>query len=167
MSICECVCYTLDEQGKYIFTEPPGDGDILTIATKILEQRMQKGDALTCPADTKRYLTVALGHLEQEVFACLFLNNRHQVISFDKLFYGTIDGASVHPREVVKRAIVHNAAAIIAAHNHPSGVAEPSQADLSLTRRLRESLGLVDVRLLDHIVVGGAETVSLAERGLL
>lgn len=167
MSSDVAVPYALDERGRYVFTEPPGDRDIIALATKILEQRMQMGDALTCPDDTKRFLTVALSHLEQEVFACIFLNNRHQVISFDKLFYGTIDGASVHPREVVKRAITHNAAAIIAAHNHPSGVPEPSQADIILTRRLRESLGLVDVRLLDHIVVGGAETVSLAERGLL
>lgn len=167
MSTDMAVTYALDDRGRYVFAEPPEEGDILALATKILEQRMQKGDALTCPADTKRYLTVALGHLEQEVFACLFLNNRHQVISFDTLFYGTIDGASVHPREVVKRAIAHNAAAIIAAHNHPSGVAEPSQADLMLTRRLRDSLGLVDIRLLDHIVVGGADTVSLADCGLI
>jgi DNA repair protein RadC len=97
----------------------------------------------------------------------LFLDNRHRVISFDQMFTGTIDGASVHPREVVKRALQHNAAAVILTHNHPSGIAEPSRADISLTRRLTDSLALIDVRVLDHIVVGGVETVSFAERGLI
>jgi DNA repair protein RadC len=101
------------------------------------------------------------------VFTCLFLDNRHRVIECEELFRGTIDGASVHPREVVKRALQLNAAALILAHNHPSGVAEPSQADQQLTRRLREALGLVDIRVLDHLVVGDGEAVSFAERGLL
>jgi DNA repair protein RadC len=101
------------------------------------------------------------------VFACLFLDNHHRVIDYEELFRGTIDGASVHPREVVRRALHHNAAAVIFAHNHPSGVSEPSQADARLTRQLREALGLVDVRVLDHIIVGEGEPRSLAEMGLL
>jgi DNA repair protein RadC len=101
------------------------------------------------------------------VFACLFLDNRHRVIAFEELFRGTIDGASVHPREVVKHALHHNAAALILAHNHPSGVAEPSRADVQITRRLVAALGLVDIRVLDHLVIGDTEAVSLAERGQL
>ena len=100
-----------------------------------------------------------------EVFASLFLDNRHQVIEYEELFTGTIDGASVHPREVVKRALYHNAAAVIFAHNHPSGVAEPSKADRSITSRLTAALALIDVRVLDHFVIGDGEVVSFAERG--
>ena len=102
---------------------------------------------------------------QREVFAALFLDNRHRVIGFEELFLGTIDGATVPPREVVKRALARNAAAVIVAHNHPSGVAEPSDADRRITERIRESLALVDIRVLDHIVVGDIEVVSLAERG--
>jgi DNA repair protein RadC len=100
-----------------------------------------------------------------EVFACIYLDNQHRVLAFDELFRGTIDGASVYPREVVKAALKRNAAALILAHNHPSGVAEPSAADRQLTRRLKDALALVDIRVLDHVVVGDGETVSLAERG--
>jgi DNA repair protein RadC len=101
------------------------------------------------------------------VFACLFLDQRHRVIAFEELFRGSIDGASVHPREVVRRCLAHNAAAVIVAHNHPSGVAEPSQSDHRITERLRDALGLVDIRLLDHIIVGDADCVSFSERGWL
>ncbi|PSQ91481.1 MAG: hypothetical protein BRD57_04290, partial [Proteobacteria bacterium SW_6_67_9] len=121
---------------------------------------------LTSSETTRAYLRARLGERDHEIFACLFLDNRHRVIAFDELFRGTIDGASVYPREVVKAALRHNAAAVILAHNHPSGVAEPSTADARLTERLRDALGLVDIRLLDHIVVGEGEPVSLAERGL-
>ena len=102
-----------------------------------------------------------------EVFACLFLDNRHRLMAFEELFRGTIDGASVHPREVVRRALAHNAAALILAHNHPSGIAEPSAADTRITERLRQALSLIDVRVLDHLIVGDAEVTSLAERGLI
>ena len=104
---------------------------------------------------------------EAEAFGCLFLDNRHRLIAFEILFHGTVDGASVHPREVVKRALEHNSAAVIFAHNHPSGVAEPSQADELITRRLRDALALVDIRVLDHVIVGLERCVSFAERGLL
>ena len=102
-----------------------------------------------------------------EVFSCLFLDNRHRVIEFEELFRGTIDGASVHPREVVQRALYHNAAALILAHNHPSGVAEPSSADRRITQRLKEALALVEIRVLDHFIVGEGQPVSMAELGLM
>jgi DNA repair protein RadC len=139
----------------------------LEIARRHLETPLNRGDALASPADTRRYLTARLRDYPHEVFACLFLDNRHRVIRFEELFRGTIDGASVHPREVVKAALRHNAAALILAHNHPSGVAEPSAADRAVTQRLRDALALVDVRVLDHLVVGDGEAVSFAERGLL
>ena len=106
-------------------------------------------------------------HLEHELFCCLFLDNRHRVIKFDEMFRGTIDGTSVYPREVVKEALAVNAAAVILAHNHPSGVAEPSQADERITKRLKSALELVDIRLLDHLIIGDGEATSLASRGML
>jgi DNA repair protein RadC len=140
---------------------------VLELGRRFLEETLQRGDVLQGVADTRRYLTAKLRHQPHEVFACLFLDNRHRVISFEELFHGTIDGASVHPREVVRRALYHNAAALILAHNHPSGVAEPSQADEQITLRLREALALIDVRLLDHFIVGDGQIISMAERGLL
>jgi DNA repair protein RadC len=138
----------------------------LEISRRHLLSTLQRGDALTSPDATRRYLAARLRHSPREVFACLFLDNRHRVIAYEELFFGTVDGASVHPREVVKRALAHNAAALILAHNHPSGVAEPSRADEQITRRLQEALGLVEVRVLDHLIVGD-EVTSLAERGLI
>ncbi len=127
---------------------------------------LAKGPTIRSPRDTQDYLQTAIGHLPHEVFCAVWLDNRHRVIQFDELFRGTIDGTSVYPREVVRTALSLNAAAVIFAHNHPSGVAEPSQADERITRRLKAALELVDIRILDHIVVG--ETcVSFAERGLL
>ena len=139
----------------------------IELATRYLEERIRRHDALTCPAHTSRYLCARLRSRPHEVFACLFLDNRHRVICFEEMFRGTIDGASVHPREVAKRALELNAAALIAAHNHPSGVAEPSRSDRVITRKLHDALALVDVRLLDHFVIGDGEVVSFAERGWL
>jgi DNA repair protein RadC len=139
----------------------------LEIARRHLMETLRRGDALTNPKATRTYLAAQLRGYTYEVFGALFLDNRHRVIAFEELFRGTIDGTSVHPREVVKRALAHNAAAVIFAHNHPSGVAEPSQADEMLTRRLKDALGLIDMRVLDHIVIGDGDAVSLAERGLL
>ena len=113
------------------------------------------------------YLRAWLQDRAQEVFCCLYLDSRHRVLDAEELFHGTIDGATVHPREVVKAALARNAAALIVAHNHPSGVAEPSRADEHLTRRLKEALALVEVRLLDHLIVGDGQITSLAEMGLL
>lgn len=139
---------------------------VLEMARRHLFENMQRGDALCSPDDTRHYLHAELHSYPHEVFACLFLDNRNRVLAFEKLFYGTIDGASVYPREVVRRAIDNNAAAVIFAHNHPSGVAEPSSADRQITQRLKDALALIDVRVLDHMVIGD-EVVSFAERGLL
>jgi len=140
---------------------------VLEMARRHLREQLQREAILDNPDTTRRYLISHLRHHQHEVFACLFLDNRHRIICFEELFRGTIDGASVHPREVVKRALYHNAAAVILAHNHPSGVAEPSRADLQITQRLVEALALVDIRVLDHLVVGDGNGVSLAERGQL
>lgn len=137
----------------------------MEMSRRHLQETLQRGNVLANPDDTRRYLTARMRDYPHEVFAVLFLDNRHRVISLDEMFNGTINGASVHPREIVKRALSHNAAAVILAHNHPSGVAEPSEADKQLTRKLSEALGLIDVRVLDHFVVGDGETVSFAERG--
>ncbi len=140
---------------------------VLEMNRRYLRETLQRGNALASPSDTRDFLKARLRAYPYEVFSCLFLDNRHRVIEYEELFRGTIDGASVHPREVVRRALHHNAAALILAHNHPSGVSEPSQADARITRRLKEALTLVDVRLLDHFIVGDGEPTSFAERGLL
>jgi DNA repair protein RadC len=138
---------------------------VLEMGRRHLYESLQRGDSLTSPSATRDYLRSRLRGYPYEVFACLFLDSRHRVIEYEELFRGTIDGASVHPREVLRRALAHNAAALILAHNHPSGVAEPSDADRRITKHIREVLQLVDVRLLDHIVVGDGEMSSLAEMG--
>ena len=137
----------------------------LEMARRHLGEDLKRGKPLADPAATRKYLQARLRDVPHEVFGCLYLDNRHRVIAFEELFRGTLDGASVHPREVVRAALKHNAAALIFAHNHPSGVAEPSDADRRLTRRLQDALALVDIRVLDHFVVGDGETVSFAERG--
>jgi DNA repair protein RadC len=137
------------------------------ISRRQLSQSLRAGPLLASPKATRDFLSARLRDLEHEVFCCLYLDKRHRLIQFEELFRGTIDGASVHPREIVKLALQRNAAAVIVAHNHPSGVAEPSQADELITQRLKEALGLVDIRLLDHIIVGDGASVSLAERGLI
>ena len=139
----------------------------LELSRRHLLTTLQRGEALTSPDHTRRYLSAQLRDRRQEVFACLFLDNRHRVLEFEELFYGTVDGASVHPREVVRRCIAHNAAAVILAHNHPSGVAEPSRSDEQITHRLQQALELVDVRVLDHMIIGDGEITSLAERGII
>ena len=156
--------YTSDADGV---TRPATEVEILDAARTLLARRVRRGRALSNPRHTREYLQLELAPREHEVFAILFLDNRHRVIEFVSLFRGTIDGASVHPREVVKEALARNAAAVILAHNHPSGVAEPSQADELITGRLRDALALVDIRVLDHFVVTGDSIVSFAERGLL
>jgi DNA repair protein RadC len=140
---------------------------VTELSRRYLLTQVKEVDCLTSPEATRDYLRLKLYGLPHEVFACLFLDNRHRVIRYEELFRGTIDGASVHPREVVRRVIETNAAAVIFAHNHPSGVAEPSQADLRITARLKESLALIDVRVLDHLIIGDGQGTSLAERGLL
>ncbi|HGF7496154.1 TPA: DNA repair protein RadC [Vibrio cholerae] len=138
---------------------------VLEMTQRYLAETLKRGDALTSPQQTKLYLSSVLRDRQREAFYILFLDNQHRVIRDEILFEGTIDAASVYPREVVKRALHHNAAAVILAHNHPSGVAKPSQADRRITDRLRDALGLVEIRVLDHFVVGDGEVVSFAERG--
>ncbi len=140
---------------------------LLKLALSVLANRHRRGRLLASPGDTVDYLRLLLAEYKNEVFGCLFLDNRHRVIVSEEMFHGTIDGASVHPRVIVQRALEVNAAAVIIYHNHPSGVAEPSRADESLTRRLKDALALVDVRVLDHFVVSAEGCVSFAERGLL
>jgi DNA repair protein RadC len=156
-----------DQPGHNRVLRPVSAEEVIEFAFQIIAERCKPGVELTSVAATRRYLVSKLSAKESEVFACIFLDNRHRVIAYQELFFGTIDGASVHPREVVKQSLRYNAAALIVSHNHPSGVAEPSSADCSITQRLREALELIDVRLLDHVIVAGTETVSLAERGLL
>jgi len=140
---------------------------VMEMARRHLHERLQRSDALTSPALTRQYLQARLRDERSEVFAALYLDSQHRVLAFEPLFRGTLDSAAVYPREVVKRCLAHNAGAVIVAHNHPSGIAEPSQSDRRITERLRDALALVDIRLLDHIVVGDGEAVSLAERGWL
>jgi len=139
----------------------------LELARRHFQETLQAAPCINSPKATREFLISRLRDRPYEVFCCLHLDNRHRFIAFDELFRGTIDGASVHPREVVKQALARNAAAVILAHNHPSGVAEPSQADELITQRLRESLALVDIRVLDHVIVGDGTCTSLAEKGLI
>ncbi len=139
---------------------------VLEMANRHLHEELVRGDSITNPDDTIRYLQSQLRDRPHEIFACLMLDNRNRVIAFRELFRGTIDGANVYPREVVKQALADNAACVILAHNHPSGVCEPSQADIQITERLKQALALVDIRVLDHVIVG-EKSLCFSERGLL
>lgn len=137
------------------------------LARRYFEETLPVGATIRSPADTETFLRARLRDRAHEVFCCLFLDNRHRVLGFEELFRGTIDGTSVYPREVVKQALGINAAAVILAHNHPSGIAEPSQADERITGRVRAALELVDIRLLDHLIIGDGTSTSLASRGMI
>jgi DNA repair protein RadC len=137
------------------------------LARRMLREEMTHGDALTSPEKVRDYLKLSLASLPHEAFVVLFLDSQHRLLAADELFRGTLAQTSVYPREVVKAALARNAAAVIFAHNHPSGVAEPSRADELLTQALKQALALVDIRTLDHFVVAGAQVVSFAERGLI
>jgi DNA repair protein RadC len=139
----------------------------LELARRHYRETLMAGPALDSPETARGFLLAQLRDRPYVVLCCMHLDVRHRMIAFEELFRGTVDGASVHPREVVKQALARNAAAVILAHNHPSGVAEPSQADELITQRLRDALALVDVRVLDHIIVGDGRCMSFAERGLL
>lgn len=157
------------------FTQAKGLGNakfaqlqaVLEMARRHTFEELSRGDVLTSPEVTRAYLSHQLRSYSYEVFACLFLDNQHHVIEFEELFRGTIDGASVYPREVAKKALEHNAAAVIFAHNHPSGISEPSQADRITTDKLKQALGLLDIRVLDHFIIGNGLPYSFAEHGLL
>ena len=147
-------------QAKYVQLQA-----VLEMGRRHLESSLKHGDAFTDADTTMLYIKQRLRAYPHEVFACLYLDNQHRFLQFDELFRGTIDGASVYPREVVKSALQHNAAALILAHNHPSGIAEPSQADSHISKRIQSALDLVDIRVLDHIIVGDADVTSLAQLG--
>ncbi len=151
----------------YLIAGPLTPDQVLEKASEIMLERLVRQGKLSSPQDTRNYLTTQLGPKEHEVFLVLFLDNQNQLLASEEMFRGTINAASVYPREIVKAALQHNAAAVILAHNHPSGEPEPSQADRSLTERLLAALSLVDIRVLDHLVIGGSNTVSFAERGWL
>lgn len=140
---------------------------MLEMSRRYLSEEMQRGEGLCSAAATRRFLVANLRDQLREQFACLFLDSQHQLLRFETLFYGTLDAAAVYPREVLRRCLELNAAAVIFAHNHPSGVAEPSQSDRRITERLAAALAMVDIRVLDHFVVGDGELVSFAERGWL
>lgn len=156
--------YVRSNQRRYAPADPDA---VLAAARRIVDARTQRGMSFTDPQVAARFFQDKLVGAEREIFAAVLLDTRHRLIHYAELFYGSIDGAEVHPREVVKQVLRLNAAAIIRAHNHPSGDAEPSAADRAVTARLKQALALLDVRLLDHVVVGGRQTVSMAERGWL
>jgi len=161
MKIVRSVAYT-----RYKLTDDTTEQDVLAAAEGILKERLERQGSLHSPTDATSFLRMRLGALPHEEFHVLWLDNRHRILDCQKLFSGTIDGASIYPREVVRAALSINACAAIFAHNHPSGIAEPSAADRAITSELRDALRLIGVRILDHIVVG-AECVSMAGRGLL
>jgi DNA repair protein RadC len=140
---------------------------VLEMSRRALKEELQRGDALNSPRAVREYLQLLLGARQQEVFLVLFLDTQHRLLASEEMFQGTLSQTSVYPREVVKRALAHNAAAVILAHNHPSGVAEPSQSDQLLTSALKQALAMVDVRVLDHFVVATGQTLSFAEKGLI
>lgn len=149
-------------------TDDPREEAILTEAEAIIERRLRArhtGESITDPSEAGRFLKARLALLEREVFTVLFLDTRHRLIAAEDLFLGSVDGAEIHPREVAKRALALNAAAVVLGHNHPSGHGEPSAADRRLTDRLKQGLSLLDIRLLDHFVIGEGAPVSMAARG--
>jgi len=158
------ILYIRDERGGFV----PADGtEIVEAAKSYLNRRIRRSNPVTSPRIARDYLAVTLGARDAEFFCVLLLDSRSRVIDFVELFRGTIDGASVHPREVVKLALAMNAASVILVHNYPSGVAEPSRADELITTRLRDALNLVDIRTVDHLIVAGGGLISMAEKGLL
>lgn len=154
--------YTRGKNGRYAEANRE---TICETATHYLDPIV--GEAIRSPADTETFLKNKIGHLSHETFCVVYLDNRHRVVKFSELFRGTIDGTSVYPREIAKEALTCNAAAVILAHNHPSGVAEPSQADERITKRVKAGLELLDIRLLDHLIIGGSNSTSMASRGIL
>ncbi|PPK37602.1 DNA repair protein RadC [Pseudomonas laurylsulfatiphila] len=156
-----------EESGTYVMESPVTEADILQMAQQLAMSRLSKGRALTEPKQVFSHLQTLLQYHEYEVFALLLLDSKHRVIAFREIFIGTLDAASVYPREVIKIALEHNAAAAILVHNHPSGDPEPSESDRILTTTLKNALNMVGTRILDHVVVGREGSVSLAEMGYL
>jgi len=164
--MCECeTTFVKSEQGLYQAFGPVTPEAIVRTAAAILQENLTRGDTLSHPEEAARFLQMTLANEKNEHFAVLFMNNKNQVLSFERLFSGTVDGAAVHPRIVVQKALEWNAASVILAHNHPSGHSEPSQADRDVTQLLVKALGLIDVRVLDHLVVSQSGWESLSRRG--
>ena len=159
-----CALLVRDVDGRY---RPASADEVLSQARRVLSRRVRRGATMSSPQAVKDYLRLRIGGLEHEVFTVVFLDAQHRLIALREMFRGTVTQTSVYPREVVKEALAANAAAVILAHNHPSGSTEPSRADEYLTQTLKTALALVDVRVLDHLVVGGGEVTSFAERGLI
>lgn len=155
------------EPGTYRVTDLVSEQDIMEMASSLVKKRFERGMAIKAPQDTHQYLAVTLAEKEHEVFGLIYLDGRHCVLAMELLFRGTVDTATIYPREIVKQILAVNAAAVILFHNHPSGIAEPSSADQRITNRIVKALETIDVRVLDHIVLGGHQAVSFAERGLL
>lgn len=156
-----------EKDGFYSVTETISEQDIISFAQQIISTRFKRGTKISSPKDSTELLLAKIGHYKHEVFAALFLDSKHRVIKFETLSEGTIDQASVYTREIAKRALHHNAAAVIFTHNHPSGITDPSRADISLTERLVATMNLIGVRTLDHIIVANNRSQSLAELGYL
>lgn len=156
-----------NDDGHYCLSEPVTSETIINLARNIVSEAFERPNKLTSPTATQNFLIMQLALEQREVFGVVFLDRQHRVIAFERMFYGTIDSTSVYPREVVKRCLELNAAAVVFAHNHPSGVPEPSKADIDITQRLLKALALVDINVLDHIVIGGVDAVSFAERGMI
>lgn len=165
MSFDSSIRSPLYVRGRRCRYRPATADQIVEAARLVVDQRVQRGASFKDPSVARGYFRDKLAGLEREVFAAAFLDTRHRLIEFVELFHGTIDGAEVHPRELVRQSLLHNAAAVIVGHNHPSGEVEPSAADRAVTIRLKQALALVDVRLLDHIIVGGSQSLAMAERG--
>ena len=157
--------FVRDESNTRVRYRPATPDELRQAAVEQLIKPLMSRNSFLSPHDTRAFLKIWFAGLEHEVFTALWLTNRHHLISAENLFRGTIDGASVYPREVAKAALKVNAAAVIFAHNHPSGIAEPSRADINITQRLKEALGLFEIKVLDHLIVGADEITSLAERG--
>lgn len=156
------------EPGTYVMeSSVMTEQDILTMANQLAKRRLSKGRRLSNPLEVKAHLMTLFQHCEHEIFSILLLDNQHRIIGLHELFHGTINMAVVHPREVVKLTLKHNAAAVILIHNHPSGNPEPSRADIAITKQLKKTLDLVTVNVIDHIIVGAEECTSLAEKGLI
>ncbi len=155
-----------DQTGEYLTTRPVNAEDILSMAKKLIQRKYQRGRVITSPGAAAEFLPIKLAEQEHESFWVMFLSNQHRILAFEEMFRGTVDQSAVYPREVLKRALQLNAVALIFAHNHPSGCTEPSQADISMTDKLKQALQLVDITVLDHFIVAGEVTVSMSEQGL-
>jgi DNA repair protein RadC len=165
MIMQDSILYVRDQESRRYRRAQPRE--IVHAAHTAIDALFARGAPMSSVAEVTQFVSAKLAARESEVFACLFLDNKHRLMAYEELFFGTVDASAVYPREIVKRALRHNAAAVILTHNHPSGVAEPSRSDEMISLRIREALGFVDIKVLDHVIVGANTSVSLAERGLL